>query len=114
MSGIDKLFRGETKTVLVPAIVETVEELRDYWPLTVRQLYYQLISKLIIPNALKHYQKVSRVCTRLRHYNFIPWQAVEGRTRRAIDKRGISIVQAFVHEQVQFTIADDIVSMSLS
>ena len=31
MSEIDKLFRGETKTVLVPAIIEIVDELRDYW-----------------------------------------------------------------------------------
>lgn len=101
MADIDTLFRGETKNILVPAIIETVDDLRDYWPLTVRQLYYQLVSKLIIPNALKYYSKVSRINSKLRRYNFIPWQAFEDRTRRTIDKRGISNVQAFVHDQME-------------
>lgn len=97
----DRLFRGETKTVLVPAIIETVEEMRDYWPLTVRQLYYQLVSKLVIKNNLASYGKVSRVSTKLRRHDIIPWDAVEDRTRRTIEKRGISDVQAFVEEQME-------------
>lgn len=101
MTDIDKLFRGKTKTVLVPAIIETVEELRDYWPLTVRQLYYQLVSKLIISNELKHYKKVSVVSTTLRRYELVPWTAIEDRTRRTINKRGISNVQEFVNGQME-------------
>jgi len=97
---IDQLFRGQTKTVLVPAIIETVDEMSDYWPLTVRQLYYQLVSKLIIKNNMGSYQKVSRVSTKLRRHDLLPWEAVEDRTRRTIDKRGISDVQAFVQEQM--------------
>ena len=95
------LFRGHTKNVLAPAIVATVNEMRDYWPLTVRQLYYQLVSKLIIKNNIASYQKVSRVCTTLRRNDLIPWDAVEDRTRRTIEKRGISDVQAFVSGQME-------------
>jgi len=98
---IDRLFRGETKSVLVPAIIAIVDEMREYWPLTVRQLYYQLVSKLTIPNALKYYQKVSRVGAAMRRHEIIPWASIEDRTRRTIDKRGISDVQAFVNEQME-------------
>lgn len=100
MSEIDQLFRGETKTVLVPAIIQTVEEMRDYWPLTVRQLYYQLVAKLVIPNELKQYQKVSRVNTTLRRNDIVPWSAFEDRTRRTIEKRGESDVHEFAYWQM--------------
>ena len=101
MSEIDQLFRGETKTVLVPAIIQTVEEMRDYWPLTVRQLYYQLVAKLVIPNKKATYSRVSRVSAKMRRQDIIPWEAIEDRTRRTVEKRGISNVQAFVNEQME-------------
>jgi len=30
MTDINQLFRGETKNVLVPAIIKTIDEMRDY------------------------------------------------------------------------------------
>jgi len=56
---------------------------------------------LVIKNNIASYQKVSRVCTTLRRNDLIPWDAVEDRTRRTIEKRGISDVQAFVKEQME-------------
>ena len=101
MTVIDQLIRGETKMVLVPAIIEIVEEMREYWPLTVRQLYYQLVSRLIIPNVLKHYQRASKVNASLRRHGLIPWAAFEDRSRRTIENRGKSGIQEFVSGQME-------------
>jgi len=31
-------------------LIQIINELRDYWPLTVRQVYYQMVKKLYIQN----------------------------------------------------------------
>ena len=49
--------------------------------LTLRQLYYQLVSKAIIPNAMSEYHKLSTVCTKARMGGMMDWHAIEDRIR---------------------------------
>lgn len=49
--------------------------------LTVRQLYYQLVSKNVIANTLKDYHNVVRVVNDGRMAGLIDWDAIEDRTR---------------------------------
>jgi hypothetical protein len=51
-------------------------------PMTVRQCYYQLVSKSCIKNCLAQYQKVSGILVDARLEGVIPWEWIEDRLRR--------------------------------
>jgi len=51
-------------------------------PMTLRQLYYQLVSRQIIENNRGQYQAVSTALVGARKEGFIPWEWIEDRTRR--------------------------------
>jgi hypothetical protein len=87
--------------VIVPALLRIVIELRDYWPLTVRQIYYQGVAQRVFANRLGNYKKTSDILTTLRREDLLPWHAIEDRTRRTIDKRGVPDLQAFVGERIR-------------
>jgi len=50
--------------------------------LTLRQLYYQLVSRNIIPNKDREYKKLSEIATKARKAGMIDWQAIEDRLRK--------------------------------
>lgn len=50
--------------------------------LTLRQLYYQLVSKDIIPNSQKEYKNLGSVLARARLSGLIDWDVIEDRVRR--------------------------------
>lgn len=80
-------FTRSTRPV-AKAIVSTVNDFVDYWPLTVRQVYYQLVASGEIANNQDQYRKVSRILTQLRVDGNVSWDAIEDRSRRTVDKRG--------------------------
>ncbi len=49
--------------------------------LTIRQLYYQLVARDIIPNAKEIYIKVCAFITKARYAGFIDWDSIEDRGR---------------------------------
>jgi hypothetical protein len=51
------------------------------YKLTLRQLYYQLVSKGIIPNTDKEYKKLSDILVKGRMSGIVDWDAIEDRTR---------------------------------
>ena len=53
----------------------------EYSKLTLRQLYYQLVSRGIIPNNTKEYGKLSYLLTKARMGGIIDWDIIEDRTR---------------------------------
>jgi len=60
--------------------------LEDYmkqgYHLTLRQLYYQLVAKLIIPNTIQEYQKLSSTMVAARMSGLTDWGALEDRVRQ--------------------------------
>jgi len=50
-------------------------------PMTVRQLFYRLVSKGLITNCQAHYSRVSRDCTKARKDGRIDWEWIVDRTR---------------------------------
>lgn len=96
---LSDLFKGSNKD-LARILLEIVSDLKDYWPLTVRQIYYQAVSRLAIANRINEYRRVSRSLTLLRRNDLLPWHAIEDRTRRTFDKRGVPNVQEYVREQL--------------
>lgn len=49
---------------------------------TLRQLYYQLVSRGFIPNLVKEYKKLSDLLTNARYSGAIDWDAIEDRVRQ--------------------------------
>ena len=55
--------------------------LKDEHPMTLRQLFYRLVSIQVLENTQAHYQKLSRVLTKGREMRFIPFEWMTDRSR---------------------------------
>lgn len=72
-----------TKQAKTLALVDAARViLAEYNPMTVRQLYYQLVSRQVIENTRAQYQRVSDAIVWARQEGAIPWEWIEDRTRR--------------------------------
>ncbi len=69
-------------------VIEVVNELIDYWPLTLRQIYYRLVALGHIQNVRSKYNDLSKLIKHMRLDELLPWDVLEDRTRRVSDKRG--------------------------
>lgn len=78
---IDKQFRAKSLERIgqINAIIEEYTE--NGYSLTIRQVYYQLVSRDIIPNRQTEYNKISALVTDARRAGLIDWNAIEDRTR---------------------------------
>ena len=68
------------KTVTILETARSILETHN--PMTLRQLYYQLVSRQVIENNRGQYQAVSIALVGARKEGFIPWEWVEDRLRR--------------------------------
>jgi len=75
---------------------DTLEDMQEYWPLTLRQLYYRLVGALVIENNIKAYDKLSRMLTKARLQGMIPWESIEDRVRSMSIWRQFADVDEFV------------------
>jgi len=67
-------------------LIQVKEIIESYdFPLTLRQIYYQLVAKQIIPNQQKYYMKLSRLCVIGRDESILPEGAFADRLRQ-VDK----------------------------
>lgn len=73
---------GEKSLALVKHCNEIIAEYSAQgFTLTLRQLYYQLVSRDIIPNQQKEYKRVGSIVNDARLAGLIDWRAIEDRTR---------------------------------
>ena len=78
----EKLSLNKANQKRLETINEIIEEYADQgYVLTLRQLYYQLVSRDIIPNAKKEYAKLSGLLVKGRMAGVVDWSAIEDRTR---------------------------------
>lgn len=54
--------------------------------ITLRQLYYRLVSRLLIPNTINSYKRLSRIMVRAREEGDVPINCLEDRTRRILGR----------------------------
>ncbi|MBC7930263.1 MAG: hypothetical protein H7Z38_06795 [Rubrivivax sp.] len=59
-----------------------IQVLREQHPMTVRQVYYQLVARQVLPNKVTMYQAVSELLRDARKNGDIPWEWIEDRLRR--------------------------------
>ena len=95
-------YRGKSKKTLYiqEKVIEVTEELRDYWPLTLRQIYYRLVAAQHIENNQNRYKSLSRICSGMRKQGDLSWAVMEDRTRRVSGKRGLSGIDEFIAVQM--------------
>ena len=78
----DKLHLSNKNIVLLKVINEIIDEYAEEgYILTLRQLYYQLVSRDIISNQQKEYVKLSTLLVKGRMAGIVDWEAIEDRTR---------------------------------
>lgn len=61
--------------------LEVLRDLKDYWPLTLRQIFYRLVSQQYIPNEHSQYKMLSAPLSKARKDGLVPWEVIEDRTR---------------------------------
>jgi len=67
---------------LLQKLIEITEEYQEQdIRLTGRQLYYQLVARKIIPNAIEIYKRISKFSTDARYGGYVDWKAIEDRGR---------------------------------
>lgn len=78
---IDRNFRGGSLAIIQHAN----EIIRDYraqgFTLTLRQLYYQFVSRDLLPNKQSEYKRLGSIINDARLAGEIDWSAIEDRTR---------------------------------
>lgn len=77
----DIKFRAETleRIGVINRVIETYE--RDGFALTLRQLYYQLVTKNIIPNSDPEYKRLGALLSDARLAGLVSWTSIEDRGR---------------------------------
>jgi hypothetical protein len=78
----DKLRLSKSNKAMLDMINNILEDYKnDGYILTLRQLYYQLVSKDIIPNNDKEYSKLSNILKKGRMAGIVDWSSIEDRIR---------------------------------
>lgn len=83
---VEKVFRGEAATLIERMNKIVAEYQRQGFVLTVRQLYYQLVARDIIPNTLNDYKRVASIINDAKLAGLMDWDAIEDRTREFISR----------------------------
>lgn len=66
----------------IKLIEAAYEVLQEYNPMTLRQCYYQLVSKHVIDNNISQYKRLSGALVKARKEGLIPWDWIEDRIRQ--------------------------------
>lgn len=77
----DLTFQPDTAAVIEQANEIIAEFLADGYDLTLRQLYYQFVSRDYIPNNQKAYNRLGDIVSKGRRAGLIDWNAIVDRTR---------------------------------
>jgi len=75
---------------------DILKELEDYKPLTLRQVYYQLVGKGYIENKVTQYTMLSTLLKHARLDGYISWDDIEDRVRAYHDLTGWGSKEQFI------------------
>ena len=95
-----KLTWTERNLQKLEQIQEVLSQWRSYWPMTLRQIYYQLVSQQIIANKSSEYKLLSRFLKYARLDKKISWDAIEDRTRSRYYSGGYYNKKSFIESEL--------------
>lgn len=82
----DQNFRAASLKLIEQINIIIEEYRRDGYVLTVRQLYYQLVARDIIPNTQNDYKRAAQLVNDAKLAGLIDWDMLEDRTRNFITR----------------------------
>ena len=80
-------------------VIDILNELKDYQPVTLRQIHYQLVGKNLVENTTSKYTQLSNLVKYARIDGYIPWDAIEDRIRQAYLNRGWQDQEGFIETE---------------
>jgi len=78
---VPKKFQSEAMEIIRMANIIIMDYERQGFSLTLRQLYYQFVSKGFLPNNQKQYDRLGSIISDARLAGLVSWTAIEDRTR---------------------------------
>ena len=84
-------------------VEEALEVFKQYdSALTLRQLYYRLVSKHLFPNTINSYKRLSRIMVKAREQKDVPVNCLEDRSRRILGRgdTGYSSAEEFLRRRI--------------
>lgn len=78
---IDKNFKPESLALIQKINGVITDYARQGFSLTLRQVYYQMVARAIIPNNERSYKNLGNLISDARLAGLIDWKAIEDRTR---------------------------------
>ena len=84
-------------------VEEALEVFKQYdSALTLRQLYYRLVSKHLFPNTINSYKRLSRVMVKAREQGDVPVNCLEDRSRRILGRgdTGYTSAEEFLRKRI--------------
>lgn len=78
---IERNFSKDSLELIVGANAIIDEYTADGFILTLRQLYYQMVARDILPNKVQSYKRLGSILNDARYAGFVDWSALEDRTR---------------------------------
>ena len=84
-------------------VEEALEVFKQYdSALTLRQLYYRLVSKRLFPNTINSYKRLSRIMVKAREQRDVPVNCLEDRSRRILGRgdTGYASAEEFLRRRI--------------
>jgi hypothetical protein len=101
---------SDAKRPMLEAAIGVIEQYEDYWPLTLRQIHYRLLTRNVLRHASKPdslyantqecYKDLSNLLTRARLAQLVPWEAMHDPTRPRTWWKRYDSVGAYVREEL--------------
>lgn len=98
-------FRNQKITPARAAQIQRANDiLEEYaeqgYRLTLRQLYYQLVARDMVPNAVREYSKLSETCVIGRMNGLIDWDAMEDRLRKPYLTYAVNSIEEAIEDTI--------------
>lgn len=78
---VEHVFKAETRNLLEFANRIISDYAAQGFDLTLRQLYYQMVARDIIPNSQNEYKRLGNIISDARRAGLVDWDAIVDRTR---------------------------------
>jgi hypothetical protein len=86
-------FRAKTLALIEQANEILIEYAAQGFTLTVRQLYYQFVARLLLVNSVAEYGRLGRAISDGRRAGLVDWGHIEDRTRELETRSPIEVVR---------------------
>jgi hypothetical protein len=89
------------RTKQARGVQQICKGLDEYWPLTLRQVFYQLVNKGM-ENSKSKYTDLSQLVKFMRLDHYLSWNVIQDESRTLVEKRGFTDVGEFIQQETEY------------